>query len=139
MPDLNAYLTFNGTCAEAMRFYVATFKGTMTAMMTMGESPMAAKLPAEAAKLIMHARAKIYGHNLMASDCMPGDTYVGMKGMSLTLTYRTPELAKPIFDALAQGGTVTMPLQKTFWAEGFGMLTDRFGTRWMITTSDETT
>jgi len=68
----------------------------------------------------------------MASDSMPGQPYGGMKGFSLSLIYPTTAEAKRIFDALAEGGQVTMPLQKTFWAEAFGMLTDRFGTPWMV-------
>jgi PhnB protein len=68
----------------------------------------------------------------MASDSMAGQPYAGMKGFSLSLTYPTAAEAKRIFDALAEGGNVTMPLQKTFWAEAFGMLVDRFGTSWMI-------
>ena len=55
-----------------------------------------------------------------------------MHGFSLALTYPTAAEARKIFDALAEGGKVTMPMQKTFWAEGFGMLVDRFGTPWMI-------
>jgi PhnB protein len=55
-----------------------------------------------------------------------------MKGFSVSLTYPTVAEAKRVFDALAEGGKVTMPLEKTFWAEAFGMLVDRFGTPWMV-------
>jgi len=68
----------------------------------------------------------------MASDSMVGHPYEGMKGFSLSLVYPTTADAQRVFDALAQGGRVTMPLQKTFWAKAFGMLVDRFGTPWMI-------
>ncbi len=68
----------------------------------------------------------------MASDSMVGQAYEGMKGFSLSLAYPTVADAQRIFDALAHGGRVTMPLQKTFWVEAFGMLVDRFGTQWMI-------
>ena len=56
----------------------------------------------------------------------------------MTLTYPTPAEAKPVFDALAEGGNVSMPLGKTFWAEAFGMVTDRFGTPWMINGGPQT-
>ena len=69
---------------------------------------------------------------VMASDSMVGQPYGGMKGFSLSLVYPNVADAKAVFDALAAGGRVTMPLQKTFWAEAFGMLVDRFGTPWMV-------
>ena len=68
----------------------------------------------------------------MASDSMVGQPYEGMKGFSLSLIYPTVADAQRVFDALAKGGQVHMPLQKMFWAEAFGMLVDRFGTPWMI-------
>ena len=68
----------------------------------------------------------------MASDSMVGQPYGGMKGFSLSLVYPSVADAKRVFDALADGGRVSMPVQKTFWAEAFGMLVDRFGTPWMV-------
>ena len=132
MPQLDPYLTFNGTCAEAMRFYEQTLGGKIEMMMTHGESPMAAQTPPGSANRIMHARLALDDRVLMASDSMAGEPFEGMKGFSLSLMYPTAAAAQPIFTALAQGGRVIMPLQKTFWAEGFGMLIDRFGTPWMI-------
>jgi PhnB protein len=72
------------------------------------------------------------GPRLMASDDMPGRPYQGMHGFSISLSYPTAAEGKRMFDALAAGGQVNMPYQKTFWAEGFGMLVDRFGVPWMI-------
>jgi PhnB protein len=131
MPTLDAYVFFNGNCAEAMRFYERTLGGKLD-MMTHAQSPIADQVPPGSADRIMHARLTIDGRNLMASDSMVGQPYGGMKGFSLALAYPTAAEAKRVFDALADGGQVTMPLQKTFWAEAFGMLTDRFGTPWMI-------
>jgi PhnB protein len=68
----------------------------------------------------------------MGSDAMPGQPYGGMKGFSLSLAYPTVAEAKKVFDALSAGGNVTMPFDKTFWSEGFGMLVDRFGAPWMV-------
>ena len=68
----------------------------------------------------------------MASDCPEGQPYEGMKNVSLSLLYPTVADAKAAFDALAAGGKVIMPMGPTFWAESFGMLTDRYGTSWMI-------
>jgi PhnB protein len=63
---------------------------------------------------------------------MATDTYKGMNGFFVSLVYPTAPEAKRVFDALTQGGKVTMPVGKSFWAEAFGMLVDRFGTPWMI-------
>ncbi|HKE38398.1 MAG TPA: VOC family protein [Casimicrobiaceae bacterium] len=132
MSKLDAYLIFNGNCADAMRFYERTLGGELQ-MMTHAESPLAGKGASAAnADRIMHARLSFDGGILMASDSMTGQPYGGMKGFSLALTYPTAGEARRVFDALSQGGQVTMPLDKTFWAEVFGMLVDRFGTPWMV-------
>ena len=131
MAQVDAYLIFDGTCAEAMRFYERTLGGKLT-LMTHAESPIAAQTPPGSANRIMHARLDLDGRLLMASDSMVGQPYEGMKGFSLSLMYPAVADAKRVFDALADGGKVTMPLQKTFWAEAFGMLVDRFGTPWMV-------
>ncbi|HEX7635966.1 MAG TPA: VOC family protein [Noviherbaspirillum sp.] len=130
---LNAYLGFDGTCAEAMRFYERVLGGKIEMMMTNGQSPMCDQIPPGNEDRIMHARMVIDQGVLMAGDAMVGcEPYQGMKGFSLTLSYASAAEAKPVFEALSEGGKITMPLQKTFWAESFGMPTDRFGTPWII-------
>ena len=125
------YLFFNGTCAEAMRFYERTLGGKMATMMTHGDMP-GEKMPGDPNR-IMHARLVLGGGGvLMASDAMEGKPYAGMNGFSLSLSYPTVAEGQKIFNALADGGEVRMPYQKTFWVESFGMLVDRFGTPWMI-------
>jgi len=131
MHQLNTYLFFDGNCADAMRFYERTLGGKLT-LMTHAESPMAAQTPPGSADRIMHARLDFDGGMLMASDWMAGQPYGGMKGFSLSLIYPTAAEARRMFDTLAQGGQVTMPMDKTFWAEVFGMLVDRFGAPWMV-------
>jgi len=132
MPSLDAYLVFDGNCAEAMRFYQRTLGGKLD-MMTHAQSPLAGQgASASNANRIMHARLSVDGRSLMASDSMLGQPYAGMNGFSLSLIYPTVAEAKRIFDALAEGGRIAMPFDKTFWAEGFGMLVDRFGTPWMV-------
>jgi PhnB protein len=132
MAQLDPYLTFNGTCAEAMRFYEATLGGKMEMMMTHGQSPIADQTPPGSADRIMHARLNLGDRILMASDSMVGMPYHGMLGFSLSLSYPTTAEGQKVFDALAAGGTIQMPFQKTFWAEGFGMLVDKFSTPWMV-------
>ncbi|QNK69382.1 VOC family protein [Variovorax sp. PAMC26660] len=132
MSPIHAYLTFDGNAAEAMRFYEKTLGGKMHMMMTMGEAPGAEQFPPGAANRIMHA-ALTYGDGmLMASDTMPGQAYEGMKGFGVALTIETVADAQRVFNAFADGGNVTMPFGKTFWVEAFGMVTDRFGTPWLI-------
>lgn len=131
MPQLNAYLNFDGNCAEAMRFYEKTLGGKLD-LMTFGQSPMAAQTPPGSADRIIHARLQFDGGVLMASDTMPGMPYTGMHGFGLAVGAATAAEARQLFDALAQGGKVSMPLQQTFWAEAFGMVTDRYGTPWLV-------
>ena len=131
MLQLDSYLFFDGNCADAMRFYERTLGGKLH-LMTHGESPMAAQTPSGSANRILHARLELDGRLLMASDSMVGQPYEGMKGFSLSLIYPTVAEAQRMFAALAEGGQITMPIAKTFWAEAFGMLVDRFGTPWMV-------
>jgi PhnB protein len=131
MLQLDTYLFFDGTCADAMRFYERTLGGKLH-LMTHGESPMAAQTPPGSANRILHARLELDGRLLMASDSMVGQPYERMKGFSLSLIYPTVAEAQRMFAALAEGGQITMPIGKTFWAEAFGMLIDRFGTPWMV-------
>jgi PhnB protein len=135
MPMLDSYLFFDGTCAQAMRFYEKTIGGQMLAMLTYAESPVPAS-PGECGSgdpdRIMHSHLLIDGRNLMASDVPPGMPAPVMAGFALSLNYPSADEARKIFDALAGGGKVTMPIGKTFWMETFGMLTDKFGVPWMV-------
>ena len=92
---------------------------------------MADQTPREWRDKVMHARLIVGDEVLMGSDAPP-DRYEPMKGITVTLGVDEPADAERIFSALAEGGTVQMPIQQTFWAARFGMLTDRFGTPWMV-------
>jgi PhnB protein len=131
MPTLDSYLFFDGTCREAMTFYQQVLGGTMQNMLTYAESPDPASCPPGAGDRIMHASLVLDGRMLMASDSPPG-MHKGREGFALALNYPTVEEARKTFDALAQGGAVMMPMGKTFWTEAFGMLTDKYGTAWMV-------
>jgi PhnB protein len=134
MPQPIPYLSFDGNCVEAIRFYETVLKGDVKALITYGEAPSGDQsAPVESAHLIMHAYLVMAGGGaLMAGDCPPGVPYEGIKGIMLTLSYRTVGEADAVFNALAEGGTVTMPLAPAFWAKSFGMVTDRFGVGWGI-------
>ena len=139
MAQFEPYLYFNGNCAEALHFYEKTLGGKIEMQMTYGEAPPMPGQPVpsgDAARKIMHASMTLEGQRLMASDLMPGMPFDGMKGFTVSLAYPDVARGKAVFEALAAGGNVTMPYQKTFWADGFGMLTDRFGTPWMVNAGD---
>jgi PhnB protein len=129
--QLNPYLTFNGRCEAAFKFYEKVLGGKIDAMMTYGSSPMAEQTSPEWHNKIMHARMTVGDKMLMASDAPP-DRYEAMKGIMVTLGIDEPGEAERIFHALSENGTVQMPIQETFWARRFGMLVDQFGTPWMI-------
>src|SRR3954469_290346 len=133
MAHLDAYLFFNGTCAAAMRFYESALGARLEMMQTFAETPgMQSESPEAGADLIMHARLDVDGRALLASDVRPSDKHQGMHGFALSLNYPDVTRARQVFDALAAGGTVTMPMSETFWAKAFGMLTDKFGIPWMV-------
>jgi PhnB protein len=94
-------------------------------------TPAAEHVPSEWRNKNMHARLVLGDKILMGSDAPP-EHYEEMKGFSVTLGIDKPAEAERIFHALAESGTVRMPIQETFWAQRFGMLVDRFGTPWMI-------
>jgi PhnB protein len=133
MPHPTAYLSFDGNCAEAMRFYERALRGKLEIMMTNGESPMAEHFPPATHGRMVHARLALPdGGLLMAGDCPGHIPYEGIKGLSLTLNYTSVAEAERAFAALAEGGSVTMPMQPAFWAKTWGMLVDRFGTPWIV-------
>jgi PhnB protein len=129
--QLNPYLTFNGQCEAAFKFYERVLGGKIVAMIPHEGSPAAEHVPSEWRNKIMHARLAVGDKVLMGSDAPPGHQE-DMKGFSVSLGIDDPKDAERIFHALAENGTVRMPIQETFWAVRFGMLVDRFGTPWMI-------
>ncbi len=136
MAQFEPYLSFNGNCAEAMRFYEQTLGGKIEMMMKYSEAPPEPGQPQVEGDAIMHASLMLDGHRLMASDMPPGMVFEPMKGMTVSLAYKTADEGKTIFDALSAGGKVQLPYTKTFWADGFGMCIDRFGTPWMVNAGD---
>lgn len=130
-----AYLTFNGNCAEAMQFYAQVLDARLPRVLTYGESPMASDTPTDKRGLVLHARLKMPGGGMLwGQDHMSptGAPYPGIHGVSVALSYDTVEEAQRRFALLGVGGQITAPMAKVFWAEAFGMLTDRFGVPWII-------
>jgi PhnB protein len=132
MPHPIPYLAFDGNCADAMRYYAKVLDGKLD-LMSFGQSPMAEQTPKEQRNRIMHARLELDGNGyLYAGDCPPGMPYQGIHGVSIALSYDSVAQAQGVFNALADGGKVGMPFGPTFWAKGFGMVTDKFGCPWLV-------
>lgn len=132
MPQLCAYLSYNGDCADAMTFYAQVLGVKLEALITYGQMPGEMPVPAEHANRVMHAYLVHPEFALMAGDAPPGVPFAGIQGCMLAITFPTVAEATRVFNALAEGGKVTMPLAETFWADTFGMVTDRFGTPWGV-------
>jgi len=129
--QLNPYLNFNGQCKAAFEFYAQCLGGKLESMFTYGNTPAAEHVSPESRDRIMHVRLVVGEAVLMGSDSPP-ELFEAQKGMYVSLNIDSPAEAERIFHALAEGGSVRMPIEETFWAARFGMLVDRFGTPWMI-------
>ena len=127
--DLNPYLIFNGDCAEAVRFYSGLLGGEILFIQRFGDVEDMG--PPEYADKVLHTQLRIGKRMLMMSDSMPGE-WEKPQGFHVQLGFDDDDRAAKVFDALADGGTVTMPYGKTFWARGFGMCNDRFSIPWMV-------
>jgi PhnB protein len=125
------YLTFDGRCEEAFKFYAQALGAKIEAMMPNAGSPVEQHMPPDFRNKILHARLTIGDQALMASDAPP-DRYQKPQGISVSLQIKEVKEAESIFNALAEKGTVQWPIQETFWAARFGAVTDQFGIPWMI-------
>jgi PhnB protein len=128
---LNSHLSFNGQCREAFKFYQKCLGAEIQMMMTWGESPMADKVSADLSDKIIHATL-IVGETALSGGDGPPDQYEAPRGFAVTIQINDAAEAERIFHELSDGGTVTMPIQQTFWAARFGMVVDRFGIPWMV-------
>jgi PhnB protein len=128
---LNPYLFFNGECEAAFKFYEQCLGGKIVSKMTHGDSPIADQTPTESRNKIMNIQLTVGDMVLMGSDTSP-EHFKEPQGFYISLQFDDTVEAERIFHALAENGTVRMPLEETFWAARFGMLVDRFGTPWMI-------
>jgi PhnB protein len=129
MLGVNPYIAFKGNCRQAIEFYRSALDAEVLFAQTVGESPMADMGPAEN---IMHCTIKVGDSTIMMCDDPRTDAAVGGGNISLAIGLNDPERARQVFGNLAKNGSVVMPLEKTYWAEAFGMVTDEFGVKWMI-------
>ena len=129
--QINPYLFYNSNCEAAFKFYEKVLGGKIEMLLRNEEAPESVPSPPERKKQIMHARISINGEILMASDAPP-DHFNKPQGFAVSLTVGDPADAEKKFNALCEGGTVTMPFSKTFFSKGFGMAIDQFGIPWMV-------
>jgi PhnB protein len=131
MSSLNPYISFKNEARDAMEFYQSVFGGEL-AINTFGEYEGMVQKPSEK-DLVMHAQLDTpEGFVLMASDTPSGMAYAPPAGISVSISGDDDEALTGYWDALSDGGNITMPLDTPPWGGKFGMLTDRFGVDWMI-------
>lgn len=130
MIGLKPYISFQGNCAEAIAFYVKALNAKLLFSQTFGESPMKGMAPDDK---VMHCTIQIGDTHLMACDG-GGEGCPVTVGNNISLAIGTDDMAaaEEMFANMSEGATVTMPLEETFWALRFGMLTDKFGINWMF-------
>jgi PhnB protein len=129
--QVNPYLNFDGTAEKAVKLYESALGAKVEAMMRFSDIPDA-QPDSPHKDRVMHAHLKLDGQSLMISDTMPGHPFTHGSNVHVCLAYTdVKEMAKH-FEALSQGGKVTMPLGDTFWGATFGMLVDAYGVSWMF-------
>jgi PhnB protein len=141
---LTPYLSFDGNTREVFKFYESALGAKIKTMLSYADMPVSASPPAASSDGcaenarpsgdgIMHAALVLpAGAMLFAGDTPPGMPFEGIKGVMIALQYDTVDQAHSVFSELSQGGRITMPMGPAFWAERFGMLTDRFGISWAV-------
>jgi PhnB protein len=129
MLGVSPYIAFKGNCREAIEFYRRALDAEVLFTQTVGESPMCDMGPAEN---IMHCTIKVGDSMIMMCDDSRPDAAAAGGNISLAIGLNDPERAKKVFGNLAESGSVIMPLEKTYWADAFGMVTDKFGVQWMV-------
>lgn len=131
MTQINSYLTFNGNCREAMTFYKECLGGELV-LQTIGESPMADKMPVKMKESILHSTLTKDNLVLMGSDMCDENGLIKGNSVSLMLNCSSEEEIKACYANLSKGGEATHPLEQTFWGALFGDLTDKFGNHWLL-------
>ncbi|MDZ7756304.1 VOC family protein [Rhodohalobacter sp.] len=130
MKTITPYLFFPGNCEEAMSFYKECLNGEITALQRFGDTEM--PVEDDHKRKIMHGELKAEGITIMFSDGAPHKEISGGNNVQLSINLESEEEQDRIFEALSEKGEVTMPLENTFWGARYGMLTDKYGIRWML-------
>jgi PhnB protein len=131
MTQINAYLTFDGNCRQAMTFYNECLGGELK-LQTVGDSPPEAQMPGYPKQNIMHSTIIKDGIILMASDVMSAGSFTNGSSISLALNCSSEEEITSYYNRLSTGGKIIHPLKTEFWGGTFGMFTDKFGLNWLL-------
>ena len=131
MTQINSYLTFSGNCREAMTFYKKCLGGELE-LQTIGESPMADKMPAKMKDCILHSTLTKGTLIIMGSDMVADNGLVKGNAVSMMLNCSSEDEIKTSYANLSAGGEATHPLENTFWGALFGDLTDKYGNHWLL-------
>ena len=131
MAVINSYLTFNGNCREAMNFYKECLGGELI-LQTIGESPMADKMPAQMKESILHSTLTKDALVIMGSDMVADEGLIKGNSVSLMLNCSSEDEIKDIYKKLSADGLATHPLENTFWGALFGDLIDKYGNHWLL-------
>jgi PhnB protein len=129
--QMNVHLNFQGNCAEAFEFYKEVFGAKNTFAMKYGEAPPGMPVPLDWKDKIMHTSIPLGDGQLMGCDAPPGGS-TPLGGFQISVSSKDEAEVKGIYEALKDGGSVQMPMAKTFWSPMFGMCTDKFGVGWMV-------
>jgi len=127
----NVHLGFQGNCDQAFSFYEKVFGTKRQMTMKYSDAPAGTPVPPDAKDLVMHTSMPVGSIVLMGADAPPGKGKP-MGGFEISIEDSDHATLKRLFDSLSDGGSVFMPLQKTFWSPLFGMCTDKFGVSWMV-------
>lgn len=131
MTQINSYLTFSGNCREAMTFYKECLGGELH-LQTIGDSPMAEKMPPQMKECILHSTLTKGSLVLMGSDMVADEGLKKGNAVSLMMNCSSEEEIKTCYKKLSKGGEATHPLENTFWGALFGDLVDKYGNRWLL-------
>jgi PhnB protein len=131
MSQINSYLTFSGNCREAMNFYQQCLGGELM-FQTVGETPMAEKMPQQMKDHILHSTLTNGELVLMGSDMVPDNGLMRGNAVSLSLMCSSEDEIKKFYEKLSSGGKADHPIENTFWGALFGDLTDKYGNHWLL-------
>jgi len=131
MTQINSYLTFNGNCREAMTFYKESLGGELS-LQTIGDSPLADKMPPKMKDCILHSTLTNGALQIMASDMVGEKGLIKGTAVSLMLNCSSEEEIRDFYSKLSAGGEATHPLEISFWGALFGDLTDKYGNQWLL-------
>jgi len=128
------YITFNGNCEEAVKFYQSVLGGE-SQILHFGDAPPNPDFPVNDAmkNLVLHAELRKDGHIIRFSDTFPGAPFARGNSITFSIEFSTEEEIRATYDALSQGGEVETELQKTFFSPLYAKITDKFGVSWILT------